>query len=83
MKFAACKYLDFSDNYYNATKQVLGGGKVFWFRKAVIGGTPSMVQFCKKRGRLNSPEACTSEHYAKCSDYVEIEHEVDDSTIPL
>ncbi len=79
MKFTACKHLDFSDSYA-AKKQVLGSGKVFWLRD-VGPNLPSMVQFCKKRGRINDPEACTSEQHAACGDYENFNHDVLDTFI--
>jgi hypothetical protein len=76
MRFAACKYLDFTDNY-TAKKQVLGGGKVFWLRDVSYDPTlPAMVQFCSKRGRLNHPEACLCDRDKRCSDYVDFDHVV-------
>jgi len=82
MKFTACKYLDFSDSYL-AKKQVLGNGKVFWLRDVSYDPTlPAMVQFCSKRGRINTPEGCTKERFAACSYYEEIEHNVPDESIP-
>ena len=73
VRFTACKYLDFSDNYF-AKKQLLSGGKVFWLREAPYEGAARMVQFCKKRGRINFATGCTSVETAVCSDYEEIEH---------
>jgi len=73
VKFTACKHLDFSDNYY-AKKQLLSGGKVFWLREAPYEGAARLVQFCKKRGRINFATGCTSAETAVCSDYEEIEH---------
>jgi len=81
MKFTACKYLDFSDNY-TAKKQVLGSGKVFWLRDVSYDPSlPAMVQFCSKRGRINDPEGCTKASKAYCSDYEEFEHNVPDESI--
>ena len=85
MKFTACKYLDFSEKYTDAAEKQLigiGNGKVFWMRKLKYDPSqPAMVQFCKKRGRLNNPEACLSLKKAVCGDYEEIVHEVADETI--
>jgi hypothetical protein len=81
MKFTACKHLDFSDNYA-AKKQVLGNDVVFWVRDVSYDPTlPSMVQFCKFRGRLNNPERCTQKRFAACGDYEEFEHDVPDESI--
>ena len=81
IKFKACESLDF-DNDYAAKKDLiaLGETKVFWMRPTVDPELPTMVQFCKKVGRLNSPEACTSCGKAMCGDYVEILHEVEVET---
>ena len=81
MKFTACKFLDFSNNYV-AKKQILGSGKVFWLRDISYDlSMPAMVQFCSKRGRINDPEGCTCEARAYCPDYVEFEHDVPDAEI--
>lgn len=76
VRFTGCSHLDFSDDYH-ARKQIIGidGGKVFWFRD-VPSDCPAMVQFCKKRGRLNSPQSCLCKEKSACSDYDEIEHVV-------
>jgi len=75
MRFNACKYLDFSDNYI-AKKQILGIGKVFWMRNVRDSTLPAMIQFCSKRGRLNDPEASLCEKHKLCSDYVDFKHVV-------
>ena len=77
VKFTGCKYLDFEDNYV-AKKQIifLGENKVFWLREVSDPGLPSMVQFCKKRGRLNAPVACLNELDACCTLYEDYNHEV-------
>jgi len=80
MEFTACKYLDFDDKYPAAKKQVLGSGKVFWLRDVSF-NEPAMVQFCKLRGRRNSPEACTKEKFAGCSSYEEFTHNVPNASI--
>lgn len=77
-KFVACKHLDYSDNYI-AKKQILGTGKVFWLREAPYPDAPVMVNFCQKRGRLNSAESCHTPNKAMCSDYEDFEHVV---TVP-
>ena len=74
IKFKACKYLDFADNY--SAKKVLFGTKVCWERKIVDVLFPRLVQYCKKSGRLNNPEACLREVDKMCSDYKEFEHTV-------
>jgi hypothetical protein len=35
-----------------------------------------LVQFCKKRGRINSPEGCLDKAHSRCNDYVEVEMSV-------
>ena len=78
IKFNACEHLDFSDNY-SAKKEAIksdGVDKVCWVRPVIDNTYPSLVQFCKKRGRLNNPESCLCEHNKKCSDYKEAEHVV-------
>ena len=78
IKFKGCKDLDFSDNYRPACKRQLiklgTDSKLFWMRPDYGENNPLMVQFCKKRGRLNNPELCLSESHSMCSDYEEIEH---------
>jgi len=49
----------------------LAGGELFWVRPAPYEGAPTMVQFCEKRGRINSPEGCTKPKYAMCDLYEE------------
>ena len=79
IKFKACEFLDFSDNY-SAKKEAIhqkDGTKICWHRPAIDSTYPSLVQFCKKRGRLNSPEQCLSKPNAGCSDYNEVERTVE------
>jgi len=78
IKFKACEHLDFSDNYA-ANKEpigIKGETKLCWDRPVIDESYPRLVQFCKKRGRMNNPECCTSEETKMCSDYNEIEHTV-------
>lgn len=78
VKFKACKYLDFSDNYA-AKKELIsnyGDTKVCWDRPVLDSSYPALVQFCKQCGRLNHPEACLREQDKHCSSYEEYEHEV-------
>lgn len=75
-KFKACKYLDFYGKYIGCHKEVLANGKVFWFREKADPSMVPMVQFCKKIGRLNHPQACTSDIFKMCRDYEESLHEV-------
>lgn len=78
IKFKGCKHLDFSDNYA-AKKELINIGdetKVCWDRPVPDDSYPALVQFCKKCGRLNHPEACLREQDKHCSSYEEYEHEV-------
>ena len=74
IKFTACEYLDFDDNY--TAKKVLFGTKVCWEREVIDVSFPRLVQYCKKSGRLNTPESCLREADKMCSDYKEFEHNV-------
>ena len=83
IKFTGCQDLDYSESYRPAcSRQMLANGKLFWMRPSYYVDN-RMVQFCKKRGRLNNPESCLCENRAVCSEYEEIEHiiDVDDSEI--
>lgn len=76
IKFSACAYLDFSEKY-TAHKEPIStpdGVKLCWFRPVPDSSYPALVQFCEKRGRLNSPECCLSEPNKMCSDYTDFEH---------
>jgi len=76
IKFKACEFLDFSDNY-TAKKELIAirnETKVCWDRPVIDGSYPRLVQFCKKRGRLNNPECCLTEDKKMCSDFNEMEH---------
>ena len=78
-KFTACKHLDFG-NSYNAKKNRIssnGKTKVCWSRLVIDFTFPSLVQFCKLRGRLNDPEACLCEKDKRCGEYVDFEHIVE------
>ena len=78
IQFLACEHLDFSDNYA-AQKDAIStkfGTKVCWNRPTIDSTYPSLVQFCKKRGRLNSPEACLCQANAQCNDYNDFNHKV-------
>lgn len=75
ISFKACEYLDFSDTY-SAEKHLISVGgcpKAFWMRN-VEADLPSMVQFCKLRGRLNEPQACLDAGHAYCDKYNEVTH---------
>jgi hypothetical protein len=78
IKFTACEHLDFDDNY-TAKKELIGNygtTKVCWDRPVIDDSYPRLVQFCKKRGRLNNPECCLREADKMCSDYKDFEHSV-------
>lgn len=72
--FTGCKHLDFDDCY--AAKKVETTDKQVCWERNVEENLPKFVQFCKKRGRLNSPSACLCEQNKVCSGYVEIDHKV-------
>ena len=85
LKFTACKFLDFTDTY-SAKKELinnLGVTKLVWHRKVLDTTYPSLVQFCKRIGRLNNAEACLCKLTAQCNDYEEQEHIVSFNTINL
>lgn len=76
IKFLACEHLDFSDNYA-AKKEPIAtseGTKLCWNRPVPDESYPALVQFCKKRGRMNYPTACLCERNQGCSDYKDFEH---------
>ena len=81
INFKACKHLDYSDNYSGCTKEIMGEGYVFWFRREVPEEYPQFVQFCKLRGRLNNPECCIGCESKQCSDYEEVEHSIEFRTV--
>ena len=74
IKFTACEHLDFAENY--TAKKVLFGTKVCWERDVVDVSFPRLVQYCKKSGRLNTPDCCLREADKMCSDYKEFDHTV-------
>ncbi len=83
IKFTACKYLDFSDNYI-AKKNLIsacGETKICWNRPVLDTSYPMLVQFCKLRGRMNNPEMCLCEKYKQCSKYEDFRHEIDLNTV--
>jgi len=76
-KFTACKFLDFETAFIFCKKQINDDGKVYWLRDVSYGTSlPDKVQFCKKRGRLNSQEACLDVFSKHCSLYEEGKHDV-------
>jgi hypothetical protein len=79
INFLACEHLDFSDSY-SATKDVIStnfGDKICWNRPTIDSSYPSLVQFCKQRGRLNNPQACLCSDNRLCSDYNDFSHTVE------
>jgi len=81
VKFTCCEYLDFSDSYSAKKCLISSGGatKVTWDRRGPYG--MSLVQFCKKRGRINDPEGCLDEDHSRCMDYAETEASVSEESI--
>ena len=77
IEFTACEHLDYEPKYAGCKRQMLSGEKLFWMRPDYGGGGPLMVQFCKKMGRLNSPESCLNKENAVCSDYVDFNHVIE------
>jgi len=74
--FSGCKHLDYED-HYTARKELLSGDRVFWMREvSPYEGAPRMVQFCKRRGRINDPERCFTADKACCSDFSPVLHRV-------
>jgi|AntAceMinimDraft_17_1070374.scaffolds.fasta_scaffold35311_2 hypothetical protein len=67
LKFKGCEHLDFNPNYSAKRQQTVHG--LFWMRER----SPQMVQFCKKRGRINGCVSCLSEADKGCNDYSEKE----------
>ena len=76
-EFTGCEHLDFDKEYVGCKRQMMGNGKLFWMRPDYGMDNPRMVQFCKKRGRLNSPESCLCKENAVCSDYVDFNHNIE------
>lgn len=75
-KFKGCKHLSYENNYSQCEKVIIEN-HVCWERKNVLNGMPRFVQFCKLRGRLNSHSDCIGYCNRCCSDYEEIEHDVE------
>ena len=76
IKFNACEFLDFSDSYSAKKEPISSGGvtKICWDRPVIDSSYPALVQFCKKRGRLNNPECCLYDENKQCTDYKDVEH---------
>jgi hypothetical protein len=79
IEFTGCTWLDFELNYSAQRQLIMEGNavKLCWRRATVTPDMPGLVQFCKKRGRLNRPLACLSERKAECHLYAEAEHIVE------
>lgn len=78
VEFKGCEHLDYEPNYGNCKRQLIScnGTKLCWKRPAYA-SMNDLVQFCKRRGRINSPVGCLTEDNAVCSDFNEIDHVVD------
>lgn len=76
MKAKGCKHLTYDETQYDDSCSVSGlsGDHAVWERNGPNGF--QLCQFCSLRGRLNSPEACTTEKYAQCNEFEEHEHTV-------
>lgn len=74
-EFIACKHLDFNPDYIGNRQAIsFHGTKLCWKRPEDFGG--NLVQFCKKIGRLNNPEACLDKEHAGCDLYEEFMHKL-------
>lgn len=70
--FKGCKQLDFEQNYVQC-KLVQIANHICWERLVLpYEDAPRLVQFCKLRGRLNSPFNCVNGN-RQCSEYNEVE----------
>ena len=62
MKLVPCKHLDYDESKYDAelhTCEPDFPDVKYWYRRNVpYGDAPRCVQFCKKRGRINSIFQC-------------------------
>ena len=56
MKHIGCKHLDYETEYIDCEiRTIEPEGWKYWYRKVVVSeDCPRNVQFCKKRGRINS-----------------------------
>ena len=75
VKFSACEHLDFEPNYGNSKRQLISCGSTKMCWKRAMNG--DLAQFCKKRGRINSPVGCLDKDNAACTDYIEKKYIVD------
>ncbi len=78
IEFKSCEHLDYEPNYGNCKRQLISCGetKLCWKRLA-FAPMNDLVQFCKKRGRINSPTGCLTKDNATCSDFKGINRTVD------
>lgn len=79
IKFTACKYLMYKDLTHVIEKRavLLDEIKVYHHRPDSIAFDGNNdVQFCKKRGRLNSKIACLNHSLRVCQDYEDAQHVV-------
>lgn len=78
--FRCCKYLDHDESHYNQCKlKALPHNLGVYFERGEVwteGGNPRDVQFCSRRGRLNSKFACMADAGGECGDYDEVERTV-------
>lgn len=76
LKFKGCEHLAYENNYSQCEKVQIED-HACWERLFAEGEMPRFVQFCKKRGRLNSHNSCIGYCNRACGDYKETEHDVD------
>ena len=73
VQFRACRFLDFEPHYGNCKRQLISVSetKLCWKR------THDLVQFCSKRGRINSPAGCLTKATAGCNDYEGVDRDIE------
>ena len=74
VEFFACAELDYEPNYGNCKRQLISSVAKLCWKRANNG---DLVQFCKLRGRINSPVGCLSKERAVCSDFKEVVRSVE------
>ena len=80
--FRGCEHLDFEPHYGHCKRQLItcfSETKLCW-KRADDG---DLVQFCSRRGRVNSPVGHPSQSNAICNDYNETDRTVDVPTDEL
>jgi hypothetical protein len=80
VNFTACEHLDYEPKYGNCKRQLISRGKtkLCWKRPVPTDDIEfSLVQFCKLRGRINSPTGCLDKSSAVCSEFNEVVRVVD------